>query len=228
MAEKINIYCKNNNRQQMFDAGVSLLEVYQEMGIQLPCQLVCAKVNNITESLSFQCYKPKDVEFIGISHPTGIRTYVRSLCFVLAKAVRDLFPEGKLYIEHALSKGYYCEIEIGRELTREDVSRLKQRMQEIIAAGHPFLTYEDQMPKVIELFRANGMEDKAILFETIKEVYSKYNVLDGYVDYFYGCLTPSSGYIKIFDVIRYNDGFLLCVPNRQNPEIGRASCRERV
>ena len=72
MAEKINIYCKNNNQQQMFDAGVTLLEVYQEMGIQLPCQLVCAKVNNITESLSFQCYKPKDVEFLGINDPAGI------------------------------------------------------------------------------------------------------------------------------------------------------------
>ena len=217
MEEKISIYCKNNKQQQEFNAGVSLLEIYQGMEIQLPYQLACAKVNNVTESLSFQCYKPKDVEFIGLDNPAGMRTYVRSLCFVLSKAAHDLFPEGKLYIEHALSKGYFCEIEIGRELTAEDVARLKQRMQEIIAAGYPLITCEDQSPKVIELFRNSGMEDKAILLETIKEVYSKYNMLDGYVDYFYGCLLPNTQWLYLFDIEKYGNGLLLRVPNRDKP-----------
>ena len=217
MEEKINIYCKNNKQQREFTAGVSLLEVYQEMEIQLPCQLTCAKVNNITESLSFQCYKPKDVEFIGVNDPAGIRAYVRSLCFVLSKAMHDVFPDGKLYIEHALSKGYYCDIEIGRELTNEDVCRLKQRMQEIIDAGYPFITREDQTPKVIELFRAGGMEDKAILLESIKEVYSKYNVLDGHIDYFYGCLLPNTQWLYLFDIEKYDRGLLLRIPNRNKP-----------
>ena len=217
MEEKINIYCKNTDRQQTFNAGVSLLEVYQEMGIDLLSPLTCAKVNNITESLSFQCYKPKDVEFIGVSDPAGIRAYVRSLCFVLSKAVRDLFPDGKLYIEHALSKGYFCEIEIGRELTREDVVRLKERMLEIVAAGHPFITHEDQTPKVIELFRSCGMEDKAILLETVKEAYSKYSILDGYIDYFYGCLLPNTQWLYLFDIEKYDRGLLLRVPNRNKP-----------
>jgi uridine kinase len=142
---------------------------------------------------------------------------VRSLCFVLSKATHDLFPDGKLYIEHALSKGYYCEFEIGRELTEEDVTRLKQRMQEIIAAGYLFTTCEDQTPKVIQRFRDNGMEDKAVLLETVKEAYSKYNVLDDYVDYYYGSLLPNTRWIYLFDIEKYSRGLLLRVPNRSRP-----------
>jgi uridine kinase len=186
------------------------------MEINLPYPLACAKVNNKTESLNYACYKPKDVEFVGLDDPSGMRTYVRSLCFILAKATHDLYPEGKLYIEHALSKGYYCEFEIGRAMTEEDVSLLKQRMQEIIDAGFPFITCEAQTPEVIELLRNNRMEDKALLLDTVKEVYSKYNILDGYIDSFYGCLLPNTKWIYLFDLEKYNGGLLLRVPNRTN------------
>ncbi|MDR2806327.1 MAG: nucleoside kinase [Dysgonamonadaceae bacterium] len=217
MEEQINIYCKNNDRQQKFNPGVSLLEVYEAMNVRLPYPLAGAKVNNVNESLAYRCYKPKDVEFITMNDPMGMRAYVRSLCFVLSKAAHDLFPDGKLYIEHALSKGYFCEFEIGRELTDDDVTRLKQRMQEIIAAGYSFATCEDQTPKVIQLFRDNGMNDKAVLLETIKEAYGKYNVLDDYVDYYYGPLLPNTRWIYLFDIEKYSRGLLLRVPNRSRP-----------
>ncbi|MDR1526975.1 MAG: nucleoside kinase [Dysgonamonadaceae bacterium] len=217
MEETIYVYCKNNNRRQAFKPGISLLNIYKEMEVRLPYPLACAKVNNVNQSLSYLCYKPKDVEFIGINEPSGMRAYVRSLCFVLSKATHDLFPGGKLYIEHALSKGYYCEFEIGRELTAEDVVRLKQQMQEIIAAGRPFITCEDRTPKVIELLRENGMNDKAILLETIQEAYSKYNVLDDYIDYYHGALLPDTRWIHLFDIEKYNGGLLLRIPNRSNP-----------
>jgi uridine kinase len=218
MDEKINIYCKNNKTRKEFTAGISLLEVYKEMEVNLPFQPACVKVNNKTEPLTYTCYKPKDIEFIGVNDPSGMRTYVRSLCFVLSKASHDLFPDGKLYIEHALSKGYYCEFEIGRALTDADALNIKKRMQEIIDSDYPFVNYEDQTPHVIDLFRANNMEDKALLLETVREVYSKYNTLDGYVDDFYGCLLPSTKWIYLFDIEKYDCGLLLRIPNRAAPD----------
>jgi uridine kinase len=200
-----------------FDAGISLLEIYDKIDVRFPYKPACAKVNNKTESLKYLCYKPKDIEFIGIDDPSGMRTYVRSLCFVLAKTVRDLFPEGKLYIEHSLSKGYYCELELGRSITEEDVSAIKKRMQEIIAADFQFQTVEEQTAKVIDLFRKNKMEDKALLLETVGDVYSKYDCLDDYIDSFYGCLLPSTRWIYLFDIIKYNGGLLLRVPNPDAP-----------
>lgn len=216
MDEKIKIYCKNNQKHQEFRTGVSLLEIYQAMDIQLSGQVMCAAVNNKMESLQFVCYKPKDIEFIGMDHPSGMRTYVRSLCFILAKAIHDLFPKRKLYFEHALSKGYYCKVENDCELTSEDVECIKKHMQEIIAADVAFIKHERPTTEVIDLFRQKHTEDKALLLQTVGEAYSTYYSLDDYVDYFYGYLLPSTGWIYLFDIEKSHEGVLLRIPNRTN------------
>ena len=77
------------------------------------------------------------MEFLDISSESGLRTYVRSLCFVLCKAVADVFPDGQILLEHPVSRGYYCSLRIGREPELADVTRIKQRMAEIIAADLP-------------------------------------------------------------------------------------------
>ena len=218
MEHKIQIYCKNNNTFNEFDAGISLLEIYEKMDIELPCQLTCAKVNNKTQSLNFKCYNSLDVEFIGVSDSSGMRTYVRSLCFILSKAVEDLFPESEIYIEHPLSKGYYCSLDIDREVTRQDAENLKKRMWEIIDADLPIETYKEHTADVVNLFRENGMEDKALLLETTGQTYSIYNVLDGHIDYYYGALLPTTKWIYLFDIQEYNGGLLLRIPNMKNPK----------
>jgi uridine kinase len=217
MKDTIKVYCKNNFKYQEFPVGISLLEVYRKMNIQLSSLPACVKVNNKTESLLYKCYKPKDIEFIGVSDPSGMRTYVRSLCCILAKSIHDLFPGGQLYIEHSLSKGYYCEIEIGRRITEEDVIHIKKRMQEIVKADLPFEAHDEQTPVVIDLFRKNGRDDKALLLETVREMYSKYVSLDGYADDFYGCLLPATSWVYLFDIVKYYEGLLLRVPDAAAP-----------
>lgn len=218
MKKLIKIYCKNNNVTQDFPVGISLLAIYKALKIQLACPLACARVNNKTESLDYVCYQSKTVEFIGIDEPSGKRTYVRSLCFILAKAVHDLFPGQNLYIEHALSKGYYCEIDLNRELKAGDITAISNRMQEIIGAGYPFLTHEEKREDVIALFRSRGLEDKALLLETAGEVYTKYNSLDGFIDDYYGALLPSTRQVYLFGLEKCNGGLLLRIPNPDKPE----------
>jgi uridine kinase len=90
-------------------------------------------------------------------------------------------------------------------------------MKEIVEANLPFEQVEEETEKVVELFRSLGLDDKAQLLETSDMLYARYSKLDGYIDYFYGSLTPTTGYITIFDIQPHNGGFLLRVPNRQNP-----------
>jgi uridine kinase len=217
MGGNIRIYCKNTKKYQDFNLGVSLLEIYEKMKVDLPYQLASVKVNNKTESLNFKCYTSKDVEFFDVSDLSGMRAYVRSLCFVLSKAANDLFPATGIYIEHPVSKGYYCDLALGREITNEDIERLKSRMQEIIDSALPFETYSGQTSEVVKLFRKRNMEDKAMLLETVGKVYSTYNVLDGHIDYYYGSLLPDTGWIYLFGLEKLNSGLLLRVPNMQNP-----------
>lgn len=217
MVQKVQVYCKNINSFKDFPVGVSLQEVLNGFELDLPYPAVSAKVNNRTEGLTFRVYNNKDVEFIDIRDQSGMRTYVRSLCFVLYKAVSELYPEGKILMEHSISKGYFCDLQIGRPVTLEDVSKIRARMKEIIDADMRFKRIECHTEEAVKMFRDLGMEDKALLLETSGSLYTYYYKLGDTIDYYYGTLVPSTGYIKLFGLEKYYDGLLLRVPNRSNP-----------
>lgn len=214
----LQIYCKNLNKSKKFPIGITLLDIYSGFNLDLPYGPVSAKVNNKVESLTFRLYNNKDVEFQNIQSSSGMRTYVRSLCFILCKAVEDLYPNGSIALEHPVSKGYYCQLKLDRSIGLDDVQRIKQRMKEIIAEDLPFERYEKHTTEVVELFRQKGMMDKVQLLETSGNLYSYYYTLGNTIDYYYGSLLPSTGYIHLFDLVKYYDGLLLQIPNRENPE----------
>ena len=214
----LQIYCKNTNSSKSFPHGISLLDVYKGFNLDLPFGPVNAKVNNKVEGLNYRFYNNKDVEFQNICTSSGMRTYVRSLCFVLCKAVEELYPQGSIMLEHPVSKGYYCRMNLDRPIGLDDVQRIKQRMKEIIAEDIPFKRFECHTEEVVELFRQKGMTDKVKLLETSGNLYSYYYTLGDTVDYYYGSLLPSTGYIHLFGLEKYYDGLLLQVPNRQQPD----------
>ena len=217
MKQSVQIYCKNNNIYKDFPIGSTLLDIYNGFNLDFKYQVVSAKVNNRIEGLRYKVYNNKDVEFLDVRNPSAMRTYVRSLCFVLYKAAREIFPNSKLYVEHPVSKGYFCNLEIGREIKIEDISTLKAKMKEIIDADYPFYRKEVRTTDAINIFQDQGMTDKARLLETSGSIYTYYYELDGTIDYYYGNLLPSSGFLNVFDIIKYYDGILLRIPNKNNP-----------
>lgn len=229
MKEEVQIRCLNNGKQQRFPIGSSLLEIYKGLGLNLEFGPVSAKVNNRVEGLTFKVYHSKDVEFLDLYSESGRRTYVRSLCFVLCKAVADLYPDGKILLEHPVSKGYYCSLRIGRDITLDDVVRIKQRMKEIIAEDIAFHRVEERMDTAIELFRSRGMTDKVKLLRSTGRLYTYYYTLGDAVDCYYGSLLPSTGHIKLFDVVKYYDGLLLRFPTCANPaELGEMVRQDKM
>ena len=225
----LQIRCKNNNVTKSFPEGSSLLDVYQEFAddIQLPYPVVSAKVNNVSQGLKFRLFQNRDVEFLDARAGSGHRVYVRSLSFVLYKATQDLFPGSKLFIEHSLSRGYYCNFKKkglsqplqkeGSQLTDEDVERIKTRMQEIIDLDMPFRRNEATTEEAIRVFAERGFSDKVKLLETSGQIYSDYYMLGDTADYYYGPLVPSAGYLNVWDLQRYQDGLLLRVPDWNDP-----------
>ena len=217
----LQIRCKNNNVTKSFPEGTSLLDVYQEFAddIKLPYPVVSAKVNNASQGLKFRLYQNRDVEFLDARAGSGYRVYVRSLCFVLFKATQDVFPGSKLFIEHSLSRGYYCNFKKknGEGLSEGDVERFRQRMQEIIDSDMPFRRTEATNEEAVRIFAERGMTDKAKLLETSGHVYTDYYTLGDTVDYYYGPLVPSAGYLKVWALEPYQEGMLLRVPDWNNP-----------
>ncbi len=219
----LQIRCKNNNITKSFPEGASLLDVYQEFAddIRLPYPVVSAKVNNVSQGLKFRLFQNRDVEFLDAREGSGHRVYVRSLSFVLYKSTQDLFPGSKLFIEHSLCRGYYCNFKkrSGEALTDDDVSNIRQRMQEIIDLDMPFRRTEATTEETIRVFSDRGFSDKVKLLETSGQVYSDYYTLGDTVDYYYGPLVPSAGYLKVWGLERYEDGLLLRVPDWNNPTL---------
>ena len=217
----LQIRCKNNNVTKSFPEGCSLLDVYQDFAdeIRLPFPVVSAKVNNTSQGLKFRLFQNRDVEFIDASEGSGHRAYVRSLCFVLYKSVCDIFPGSKLFIEHPLSRGYYCNLKrrSGERFTAADVDRIKERMQQVINADMPFRRFEATTDEALRILSERGFSDKVKLIETSGQIYTDYYMLGDTVDYYYGPLVPSAGYLKVWDLEPYGDGLLLRVPDRKNP-----------
>ncbi|MBO7609016.1 MAG: nucleoside kinase [Muribaculaceae bacterium] len=219
----LQIRCKNNNTTKSFPEGTSLLDVYKEFADELNMKypVVSAKVNNASQGLKFRLFQNRDVEFLDACMGSGRRVYVRSLCFVLYKATSDIFPGSKLFIEHPLSLGYYCNFRkrTAEPLTPEDVDRIRERMHEIVDTDMPFKRHEATTEEAIRVFAERGFADKVKLLETSGQIYSDYYTLGDTADYYYGPLVPSAGYLKIWDVEYYNGGILLRVPYRHNPLI---------
>ena len=215
----IQIRCINNGETRQFLPGTSLQEVYDTFALDMPHGAVSARVNNKVESLSFKVYNHKDVEFLDITSDSGMRTYVRSLFFVLTKAISELYPEGEVIIEHPISKGYFCSLRIGRTVMATDVDAIKQRMQAIIASDMPIRRINCPTEKAIETFSREGRTDVVTLLKTTGKLYSTYYKLGDKVDFYYGSLLTSTGKIHLFELQQYHDGLLLRVPSRENPDI---------
>ena len=217
----LQIRCKNNNVTKSFPEGCSLLDVYQEFQdeIKLPYPVVSAKVNNASQGLKFRLFQNRDVEFLDAREGSGHRVYVRSLSFLLYKATQDLFPGSKLFIEHSLCRGYYCNFKKKNAdpLTDEDVELIKQRMQEVVNLDMPFRRTAATTEEAIRVFAERGFSDKVKLLETSGQIYSDYYTLGDTVDYYYGPLVPSAGYLKVWGLERYEQGMLLRVPDWNNP-----------
>ena len=208
MNNRLEIYCKNFNEYIDVEGGESLLSLGRRLAGRLGFEPVCAHVNNKNEALAFKIYNPKQVEFLPITSPSGTRVYVRSLCMILYRAATTVCPGAGIRIEHSISNGYYCRLD-GAEVTDALIDSLRAEMRSLVERDLPMVREERLTADVIEIFKRQGLYDKVRLLETVNALYTTFYTLDGICDSYYGPLAPSTGYLKVFDLLKYKEGFLL-------------------
>lgn len=217
MTKFIDIFCVNTQSHIKIEGGDTLLSAYAQVADKIDFTPICARVNNKTESLDYPVFLPKQVEFIDATTPSGMRVYVGSLCMIMYKAVRDLYPNARLRMEHEISGGIFCKLSgCDAEASSEVASAIKGRMQEIVQANYPFERSEIFTSDAIKIFEKEGLKCKVELLTSLQQLYSVCYKLDDIHDNYYGKLAPSSGYITTFDVIAYKSGLLLLPPNPKN------------
>ena len=215
--DPIQIVCTNTGHKELVNKGITILELAKKYEEELGFKPINCRMDNNTVGLTEKITKSCELFFVGLNEESGQRTYFRTLSFILSKAVREVIPTSRLRVEHSLSNGYYCSIKNGHEVTDQELANITIRMDEIIAADLPFTTRTASQEEAIKVFRDLGEEDKATLLETYNVPFITYQELDGYPDTYYGSLAPSTGYIHIYSIERYLDGFLVRVPSRTNP-----------
>lgn len=220
MNDRLKIYCKNINEYVPIVGGETLQDIFLRLKDKMDIVPICARVNNKTEDLAFPVFSPKQVEYLTLESPSGNRVYIRSLCMILYKAIRTLYPKVRLRIEHSISLGYYCNL-IGDNfnVTPEIVLNIKNEMQGIVDKGIPFHRHESLTKDVIEIFKKERLYDKVTLLNTLHELYTVYYTLGDTADCYYGSLAPSTELINVFDLIPYETGMLLLGPSAKNTKV---------
>lgn len=228
--DKFNVFLVNDGKRYEvpflkrlgdFSDEVCKTVTDEKTGVEYP--VLAALVDHKLKELDYRLSMSHEVEFIGYNHPDGRRTYLRSLCFVLQNAVRELFPDKVLIIDHSLPSGLYCNIcdvelrEDGRRvpvrLSDANLAAIKKRMHEIVAADMPFVKKKMEASAAEALFEKNNQPDKAELQKSLGKFICSVYFLDGQVDTFHGPLLPSTGYLKVFDLLPFANGFCLQFPS---------------
>ena len=216
----IKIYCVNTQTSAEFPEGTALIDMLPSFHFEQPYPILSAKVNNVSQGLKYRAFNSRQVEFLDYRSYLGRSVYCNSLCFLLFKALKDIFPESKVVIRRPISKGYFCTVDKGdgTELTEEQLEKVRQRMRQIVDKDMLFRRYEVRQEEAVELFTKLGYHDKVKLLKTVNDVYVNYYTLGNTADYYYDALLPSAGYIKVWSLTMYRGGLLLRVPDRHHPE----------
>lgn len=229
-ADKFEVLLVNDGRryelplfEKLGDFSKQVCPVVKDDRTGVVYPVLAALVDHKLKELDFKLAMTHEVEFIGYDHPDGRRTYLRSLCFVLQNAVRELFPDKVLVIDHSLPSGLYCKVietrkqEDGRcrtlALTQEQLASVKSRMQEIVSADMPFRKEKIDAVTAEKMFEENNQPEKAELQKSLGKFICSVYFLDGHADTFHGPLLPSTGYLKVFDLLPFAEGFCLQFPS---------------
>mgnify|MGYP002672959984 FL=1 len=229
-ADKFEVLLVNDGRryelplfEKLGDFSRQVCPVVKDDRTGVVYPVLAALVDHKLKELDFKLAMTHEVEFIGYNHPDGRRTYLRSLCFVLQNAVRELFPDKVLVIDHSLPSGLYCKvIEIRKQedgrcrtlaLTQEQLASVKSRMQEIVSADMPFRKEKIDAVTAEKMFEENNQPEKAELQKSLGKFICSVYFLDGHADTFHGPLLPSTGYLKVFDLLPFAEGFCLQFPS---------------
>ena len=215
--EKDMISVNINGKCYEYDKGITLLEISKDFSEYHATPIVAAIVNNDIKDMSTTVFEDCSMNFFDLSTEVGFKVYQRSLIFIMLLAARELFPNGKVIVEHSLSKGLYCEFHLDYPLSAQDVKAVESRMREIVEEDLPIIKKTVSLEEAVKLFEAIGENEKVKLMKQMNRKQVNMYYCGGGYDYLYRTMVPSTGYLKTFELIYYEPGMILRYPLQEKP-----------
>ena len=218
----VNIKVKIDGKEYEYPENTTLLEISKDFQKNFKDQIILAFVNNKLRELFKRAVDKSNIRFVTVAEDAGSKTYMRGMILLMLKAFyQELGAENvnKISVEYTVGNGLYCEYDGKVPISVECINAVKSRMKEIVKRDIPIMKRSIGTDDAIELFHRYGMKDKERLFRYRRV--SKANIynLEGFEDYYYGYMPPRSGMLKYFDLMAYEKGFLLLLPNKKNPTV---------
>ncbi|MCQ2521140.1 MAG: nucleoside kinase [Lachnospiraceae bacterium] len=207
--------------QKIYDAGTTFEDIVAEYQIANDGLIALVRFNGKIQELSRKAEKDGEITFIRLDETIGHKTYERSAILLMVKAVHDVVggdQDKKVKVEFSIGRGYYCSPRGTLTITDDFVARVKERMQQLVEEGVPFRKATLSTGEARKVFRAQGMDDKDRLFRYRRSSFVNAYDVDGYKDYYYGYMLPGTGYVRWFDVVPYDEGFMLMIPGKEEPK----------
>lgn len=218
------ITVKINGEERQYPQGATYEDVANDYQKEYDNLIALAardgKIRELFKKLTRDC----EITFFTLKDDVGNKTYVRSATMLFLKAVFDVFGRETVQncrVEFAIGNGSYISPKGKINATEENAAKIRNRMRELVEAKTPFLKKSYSLDNAMELFRREGMKDKEKLFRYRRGSFVNIYEMDGYYDYYYGYMLPNAGYVKWFDVIAYEDGFMLLLPDKKDPTHGK-------
>lgn len=213
------IKVKCNNQEYEVQKGKKVIDFLKEdMKIDVS-QILACRIDNEVKSLDYAMDDDSNIALIDYTFSDGSRIYVRGLTFILTKAFEDLYPEIRITVNYSLGHSVYCETVDGTQLSIEIVENVKNKMEEIIREDIPFVKSELPVEDAKKLYIRNNRLDKIGIIENRMKSHVSLYSCGKTVNYFYGVMPLSTGYMKYFDLLPYEKGVLLVYPRRSNPTV---------
>ena len=210
-----------HGEKKEYEAGTVYETIVKEYQEQYDSQIALVTVNGKIRELFKKLKKDCEISFFTVKDPIGHKAYVRTAVMLMIKALQDVAGADKLErvkVEFAIGPGYYCSVKGDVKLDEELIRRLNGRMKELVEADLPYIKKSYPINDAIEIFRQQKMKEKEKLFRYRRSSYVNVYCLDGYYDYYYGYMLPRTGYVKQFQVLAYEDGLMLVLPEMKEPD----------
>ena len=214
------ITVKINGEERQYPQGATYEDVANDYQQEYENLIALAardgKIRELFKKLTRDC----EVTFFTLKDDVGNKTYVRSATMLFLKAVFDVYGREAAQscrVEFAIGNGSYISPRGQIAATEDNAAKIRDRMRELVEAKTPFLKRSYSLDNAMELFHKEGMKDKEKLFRYRRGSFVNIYEMDGYYDYYYGYMLPNAGYVKWFDVIAYDEGFMLLLPDKQDP-----------
>ena len=229
MGNIIRVYCENTASHIDVEMGTSLLSLLNNLDITNPYPMLAAYVNNRLKELNYRIYTPISIHFIDITHFEGHRVYQRTVTFLLQRAMKELYPDNPFHVRHSLGSGVYCEAVGKQSFSYDECQALEEAVKRAAAEDITIQRKKEPSTEIIEKFEAAGYPDKATLLRSRPRLYSNVYYMGQTIGYFFGPLAPSSGYVTLFSICPYSEGFVVTLPDRAEPtKVGRVPNAEKM